>query len=348
MPALLEQARVAEVAGATSFWIASHLFLRDPFSMAAAILKATERARVVLMAVSPHVMHPVHMAMAAATLDEMAPGRVVLCLGTGAPGDLAGVGIEPARRVQTLREAIEITRALLLGEPVRYRGERFRIEGRALEGGRHAVPVYLAASGAQSLALAGAATDGVVLSAASSVPFVRWALQQLDRGRSGRRVHRASLVYTSVAVGGAAEGEPTIRDQAVGGAAEGEPTIRDQTVGGAAEGEPTIRDQTKAALDRFRRQLGIILRGSHHTSNLALAGASLDQEAVGRAIDARDWKAAEALVSDDLVRRHTASGTPEEVRAQLAAYAAAGLDEIVLAGLYDPAETTRTVLAVKG
>jgi 5,10-methylenetetrahydromethanopterin reductase len=258
------------------------------------------------MAVSPHVMHPVHIAMAAATLDELAPGRVALCLGTGAPGDLAGVGVEPQRRVRTLREALELTRLLLTGEPVKYQGEVFRVGGRRLDGGRHAVPLYLAASAPQTLELAGAVADGVVLSTATSVEFVRWALEHVERGAGGRALRRASLVFASVA------------------------------------------DREADALRRFRRQLAITLRGEHHAKNLALSGASLDQDAVRRALSGEDWAAAETLITDDVARRHTASGTAAEVRERLAAYNAAGLDEIVLAGLYEPGETSRTLRAALG
>jgi alkanesulfonate monooxygenase SsuD/methylene tetrahydromethanopterin reductase-like flavin-dependent oxidoreductase (luciferase family) len=47
------------------------------------------------------------------------------------------------------------------------------------------------------------------------------------------------------------------------------------------------------------------------------------------------------------VRRHTAAGTPAQVRARLAAYHAAGLDEVVLGGLYTPEETARAVAAAR-
>src|SRR5476649_1263512 len=87
------QARAAEEGGATTLWIASHLFLRDPITTAALALGATTRIRVALMAISPYSMHPVFAAMAAATLDEMYPGRVTLCLGVGAPANLAAAGI---------------------------------------------------------------------------------------------------------------------------------------------------------------------------------------------------------------------------------------------------------------
>lgn len=306
MPVLQAQARAAEEAGAGHIWLSSHLFLRDPFTMAATVLGATACARVALMAVSPHVMHPVHMAMAAATLDELAPGRVVLCVGTGAPGDLADAGVTPRAPLRALAETIEVVRALLGGEPVTYRGELLQVNGRRLGTGRRPVPVFLAAARPRTLELAGALADGVLLSSASSVEFVRWSLDHVDRGARGRALRRVGLVYASVA------------------------------------------EREADALGRFRRQLAITLRAGHHATNLSLAGVSLDQEAVRRTLAREDWAAAEALVSDDVVRRHTASGTAAQVRERLAAYRAAGLDEIVLAGLHDPAETARTVSAASG
>jgi 5,10-methylenetetrahydromethanopterin reductase len=301
---LREQARAAEAAGATSFYVASHLFLRDPVSSAAVILTATERARVALMALSPHAMHPVHMAMAAATLAELAPGRVMLCIGTGAPGDLADAGIAPRRPLQALAETVEIARRLLAGEPVSHKGELYRLNGRRLAMGARPVPVLLAAARPRSLELAGRIADGVLLSAGSSVEFVRWSLEHAARGAAGRPFRRAGLVYTAVGEHPAGAGE------------------------------------------RFRRQLAITLRGEHHATNLALAGTRLDQEAVRRAFGREDLAAAEALVGDDVVRGHAAAGTAVEVRARLAAYREAGLDEIVLAGLYAPEETVRALAAV--
>jgi alkanesulfonate monooxygenase SsuD/methylene tetrahydromethanopterin reductase-like flavin-dependent oxidoreductase (luciferase family) len=138
------------------------------------------------MAVSPHIVHPVQIAMAAATLDELAPGRVVLCLGTGAPRDLADAGLEPRRPLRALRESLELTRLLLAGETVHYDGEVFRAHGHALASGRRAVPIFLAASGPQTLALAGAAADGVLLSNASSVEFVRWPSTRWKQGQGTR------------------------------------------------------------------------------------------------------------------------------------------------------------------
>ncbi|MBI2014087.1 MAG: LLM class flavin-dependent oxidoreductase, partial [Candidatus Rokubacteria bacterium] len=126
-PATLVQARAAAEAGARTLWMATHLFAREPATIAALALAQTRDCRVALMAVSPYAVHPVYAAMMAATLDELAPGRVVLCLGLGVPRDLADAGLETARPVRTLREACETARALLAGERVPYRGEVFSL-----------------------------------------------------------------------------------------------------------------------------------------------------------------------------------------------------------------------------
>jgi alkanesulfonate monooxygenase SsuD/methylene tetrahydromethanopterin reductase-like flavin-dependent oxidoreductase (luciferase family) len=72
----------------------------------------------------------------------------------------------------------------------------------------------------------------------------------------------------------------------------------------------------------------------------------VDQEALARAVATEDWATAAVLVDDEAVRRHAASGTAEQVRARIAAYGAAGLDEVVLAGMRDLEETRRTLAAV--
>ena len=61
------------------------------------------RIKIALMAMSPYSAHPVFIAMAAATLDEMYPGRVILCLGAGAPADLKAAGIEATKPLVTHR-----------------------------------------------------------------------------------------------------------------------------------------------------------------------------------------------------------------------------------------------------
>ncbi len=197
--AAVAEAHVAEAAGARSLWVASHLFFRDPFGLAMAILQATQRATVLPMAVSPYAMHPVHAAMAAATLDEAAPGRAGLCLGTGNPVDVADVGQTQDRPVRTMREAIEICHRLLAGENLKFDGEVFRLRGRKLHPApSRPIPIYLTAMGEQMLVLGGAVADGVLLSAGCSVEFVRHARALVEKGANGRKITMAGLVLTAM------------------------------------------------------------------------------------------------------------------------------------------------------
>jgi 5,10-methylenetetrahydromethanopterin reductase len=190
------QARAAEEGGASTLWIACHLYLRDPVTMAALALGATRRIKVALMAMSPYSMHPVLIAMAAATLDEMFPGRVILCLGVGAPADLKAAGIASPRPLKTIGEAVAICRSLLAGEMTDFQGEIFHVAGRRLAAGKRAVPIVLAASRSNMLKLAGRATDGVLISAATSPPFVKACLAEASAGAAGRPFRKLGIVYT--------------------------------------------------------------------------------------------------------------------------------------------------------
>jgi 5,10-methylenetetrahydromethanopterin reductase len=286
------QARAAEDGGAATLWIACHLFLRDPISSAAIALGATTRLKVALMAMSPFSVHPVFIAMAAATLNEMFPGRVILCLGAGAPADLKAAGIASPKPVATLREAMALCRALLAGAPVPAAGALFPVEGRALVNGGQAVPIVLAASGARMLELAGAAADGVLISAATSPPFVRACLGRVET--SGRNVRKLGIVYTR------------------------------------------LRASEREAIDAMRRPLGFVLRGAHHAENIRLSGTSLDQPALAAAYAAENWDEVDRLVTDDVVRRHAACGTPAQIKARLDEYGSTGLDEVIIGGIDEP------------
>lgn len=295
----------ADAAGAANVWIASHLFHREPIASAAMTLAGSRNIGIVLMAMSPYTVHPVHAAMAAATLDEYFPGRVQLCFGAGAPRDLEAAGVHADHPLATLRESIGIARALLTGQAIAFAGERFRVSGRRLANGAHPLPIWLAASGPRMLELAGEEADGVLISAATSPEFVRWCLDHVRHGEERRRrtVRKAALVFCSA------------------------------------------DSSEQVARHRLRRTIAHILRGQHHARNLELAGTRLDQGALAQAFAREDWTAVDALVTDDVLCRHTASGTPGQVMTALAAYGAVGLDEIVTYGIRDSRQMS-DVLAI--
>jgi len=287
-----QMSRVAEEGGVETIWFACHLFQREPIALATMALGCTTRVKVALMAMSPYVIHPVYLAMVAATLDEMFPGRVVLCLGVGAPRDLQAAGIESPQPLAVLEQSIGLIRQLFEGRVVSYQSERFQVSGRGLNTGKCDVPIVLAASGPQMLQLAGKAADGVLISAATSVEFVRWCLEKVAQGETSaaRTVKHYGVVYAAAS------------------------------------------DNRVEAYDRLRRTLAFILRGAHHARNLELAGTSLDQEALAKAFIEGEWEQISKFVDDDVVRKHSASGTPDDVRSSFGLYNSVGLDEVVLAG----------------
>lgn len=294
------QARAAEEGGASTLWIACHLYLRDPITMAALALGATKRIKIALMAMSPYSTHPVFIAMAAASLEEMYPGRVILCLGAGAPADLKAAGIDSPQPLVTIGEAVKICRSLLAGETTEFHGKVFNVSGRRLANGKRDIPIVIAASRAKMLQLAGRESDGVLISAATSPPFVQACLAEAASTRPFRKV---GLVYTRI---------------------------------GATERE---------GIDSIRRPIGFVLRGAHHAENIRLGGATLDQAALAQAYASENWSEVDRLVSDDVVRRHAACGTPAQVKARIEEYRAFGLDEVVLGGL-DDARSIATALDV--
>jgi 5,10-methylenetetrahydromethanopterin reductase len=299
------QARAAEEGGASTLWIACHLYLRDPITMAALALAATKRIKIALMAMSPYSVHPVFIAMAAATLEEMYPGRVVLCLGAGAPADLKAAGIEATKPLVTIAETVKICRALLEGEMVDFQGQVFHVSGRRLANGGRKVPIVVAASRAKMLQLAGRETEGVLISAATSPPFVKACLAEAAASPANVAFHKAGIVYTKL---------------------------------GATE---------KEGIDPIRRPIGFVLRGAHHAENIRLSGAKLDQAALAAAYAAENWREVDRLVSDDVVRRHAACGTPDQVRAKLDEYRAIGLDEVVIGGMDDAPSIAAALAAVR-
>lgn len=297
------QAKAAEEGGASTLWIACHLFLRDPITMAALALGATSRIKIALMAMSPYSVHPVFIAMAAATLDEMYPGRVILCLGAGAPADLKAAGLEATKPLVAIDESVKICRALLDGEMADFQGQVFHVAGRRLANGGRKVPIVIAASRSRMLKLAGRGSDGVLISAATSPPFVKACLDEAASSNPGFR--KVGIVYTKL---------------------------------GATE---------KEGIDPIRRPIGFVLRGAHHAENIRLSGARLDQAALAAAYAAENWAEVDRLVSDDVVRRHAACGTPDQVRAKLEEYRAIGLDEVVIGGMDDAPSIAAALAAVR-
>jgi probable F420-dependent oxidoreductase len=117
---------------------------------------------------------PATLAMSAAGIAEVAPGRFCLGIGSGSQPIVeswnGGVFSRPAARV---RETAQFLRRALTGERVVFRGETFSVDGfRLTRPPEHPIPIYVAALRPGMLRVAGEVGDGVIINwlAADDVP----------------------------------------------------------------------------------------------------------------------------------------------------------------------------------
>lgn len=303
LPGIIDFVRRADDLGLDSVWVAEHIPFRDAFGPAMAFLGETRKIAVVPTAVSPYVRNPAMIAMSVATLAEFAPGRVRVVLGTGQPDDLRAIGVEPARPLQTLKEALSIVRKALAGESLAHEGEVFRMEDRRLDfppPPASPVPLHLAAVGPNMLRLAGRHADGALFSGGCSPAYIKWGKGVVtgegegggDGGKAGKNPERRAVASVIVA---------------------------------------SLSSDRNVAYAAVRRALAFILRGEHHDRNRELAGTSLDGQALADAVSRADWDRAEAMIDDEVVRAHSVAGDEAEFAERLGEFGDAGLDCGVLA-----------------
>jgi len=191
-------ARAAERAGLGSVWIIEDYFHPGAYALAAAAAAVTERLAVGLGVVNPYTRHPALLAMETAALAGIAPGRVVLGLGSSNRQWIeAQMGIPFKAPLRGLREAVGIVRRLLAGERVTVRGEVFTVDDVRLEWTPpEAVPVLLGVKGPKALRLAGEIADGVHCAVLASPAHVRRVRETAGAGRPGFTV--VAYVLTAI------------------------------------------------------------------------------------------------------------------------------------------------------
>jgi coenzyme F420-dependent glucose-6-phosphate dehydrogenase len=110
--------------------------------------------------------HPAVIAQAFATLGCLAPGRIVLGVGSGESMNEAPLGLhwpEGKERFARLKEALQVIDALWHGERVTHDGDYYRLDNATIyDLPDQPVPVYVAASGPAATRLAGRVGDGFI------------------------------------------------------------------------------------------------------------------------------------------------------------------------------------------
>jgi 5,10-methylenetetrahydromethanopterin reductase len=172
----------AEELGFSNLWLSEDYFTTGGIAAAGAALAATRSIPVATGVVSVLARHPAVLAMEAATLARLHPGRFRLGVGLGIRDWLRQMGVDPGSPLSAMREAITSIRSLLAGEEVTLSGRVHHLDGIRLE---HppgtAPPIFAAATAPKMLALSGELADGTVLSVLAGPTYVRWAREQIGR-----------------------------------------------------------------------------------------------------------------------------------------------------------------------
>lgn len=291
----MAHAAYAEERGFRSVWQAESRLVREATVPMSAFLATTSTITVGSGVVSMWTRNPAVLASTFATLDDLAPGRVILGIGAWWDPLAAKVGISRDKPLRVMREIVEVVRALLADQTVTFDGEYVHLDGVELdyvhqERRPKDVPIYIGATGMQMMELTGEIADGAVLNYLVSPSYNRDALDALARGaaKAGRTVDdidRPQLVVCSV-----------------------------------------DRDR-EAALDGARLLVTQYLGQQPHI----MKASGVPQELLDEIGQVLTWPAthdqvvaASKLVPDEIVQMITASGEPDEVRAKVAEYIASG------------------------
>ena len=195
--AVVDLARRADRLGYGSFWVAEVTGI-EAFSVLGVISCTAPGVGLGTGVLPMQVRTPPLLAMAAASLQALAPGREVL-LGVGVSSPVVathwhGAGY-PAKPLAHMREFIALLRECLSGNTVTFAGDYYSVRKFRLgaELGDRKPKIVLGALGAGMLRLAGAEADGVLLNylPASHVP---WCVEQVRRGGN-------ATIYANIHVG---------------------------------------------------------------------------------------------------------------------------------------------------
>lgn len=108
---ITELGQAAEGYGIRGIWTSNYFAHWDPFLSLVPLARATNRVLMGGLAVSPFEMHPLKIANALLTLNEMSGGRAMVAVGAG-EGNLDAMDLKkPKKVVLAIREAIEIVQA---------------------------------------------------------------------------------------------------------------------------------------------------------------------------------------------------------------------------------------------
>ena len=201
----------AEELGFESIWAGDHVFYRvdvlQPLHLLTWVAAITSRVRLGTAVMLSAYLNPVLLAKAAATIDCLSGGRLILGMSIGGtPAEYTSIGVPMNQRVGRLMESIEIMRRLWREDGVGHAGRYHEISDATINpkpvqaGG---VPIYLGGSREPMLRRVPRVADGWIAGANSVEQFLAGVEAILaaaaERGRDPATLSFAKLHNVSVA-----------------------------------------------------------------------------------------------------------------------------------------------------
>lgn len=196
--------RAEELGFEIGFFSETIELLRDSVSTLAGIGLATSRMTLGCTQIV-RLRTPLTMAQTFATLDELSGGRMMFSPGACTKTHAKRYGLPPFDPVVSLREWVEAIRRIIGGEDLSFHGESVAFDHAELGWTpvRRSIPMWIPATSATGLRLAGLIGDGVLLNAVCSPEYTANALKIVraaveESGRAWADFEVAQLVNCSV------------------------------------------------------------------------------------------------------------------------------------------------------
>jgi 5,10-methylenetetrahydromethanopterin reductase len=274
-------AALAEQVGLESAWIIdSQLLCREVYVTLALCLARTTRLRLATGVTQPLTRHPSVAASAFATLHELAPGRVMMGLGTGF-SSLRTIG-KRAARIEEVEGYAATVRMLLAAQAATFDSGIEASLSWINEPTK--IPIHFAASGPRMTRSAGHNADGAILLQGTAPELLDRAIRWVDEGLAAAGRPQGA-VEISCWVPFSLDADPKIAyDRA-----------RTRVAGGVVQADPDWFDgEERQAIQALKQRYDV---------------ADHAQAVAGHA----------TLVPDSLVRKFAVAGDALEVREQLRA-----------------------------
>jgi 5,10-methylenetetrahydromethanopterin reductase len=188
---MIHLAKVSEGCGFSHIWVGdSHLIWREAYVNMAAMLLNTNKVKFGTGVTNPVTRHPSVVASAYATLEECAPGRMIVGIGLG-DSSVETMGMKPST-LANLEKALQQMRELFAGREAELPTGKIHL----LHPCKRALPIYVAASGPKMLELSGRIADGIIVLVGVADEYIAHARDKIAAGAAaaGRKLADINLV----------------------------------------------------------------------------------------------------------------------------------------------------------